>query len=168
MQTSSSIRLTILAALACCFFTSCAPQMQVGGLPPGEKMPKIEPAVWINGPPPKLDGKVVVIDAWSTRCKPCVDAMPKMYKLHQKFSPRGVVFLGIVSENLDPRIEDVTKLLKEYSIEYPNAYGASQAFLDFRIQGIPQIWVVGRNGVILWNRDAAGSLEAAIEKALAK
>lgn len=166
MQAKNLIRLTILAGVLCCALASCS--RKVGGLEPGETMPKIQAQTWINGPPPELKGKVVVIDAWSTHCKPCVDALPKMYKLHQKYSPRGVVFLGIVSEHLDPRIEEVTRVLKEYSIEYPNAYGAGQTFLDLRIQAIPQMWVVGRDGVVLWNRDADGSLEDAIEAALKK
>lgn len=167
IATQMRFALSAIALAICCVLSSCGigGGFEIGGLKPGEKAPTIEPQTWINGPPPSQEGKVVVVDAWSVRCGPCVAALPKMYKLHQKFGPKGVVFIGIVSEQSD-RIEDVTKTLKQYQIEYPNAFGASQSFIDFQVRAIPQVWVIGRDGIIAWNRDSGGTIEAAIEKAL--
>jgi hypothetical protein len=36
------------------------------------------------------------------------------------------------------------------------------------VQGIPQVWVVGADGKIRWNFDSEGSLDNAIEDALAE
>jgi hypothetical protein len=34
-------------------------------LPPGEPMPELVAEGWINGEPPNLSGKIVVLEAWA-------------------------------------------------------------------------------------------------------
>ena len=53
---------------------------------------------WTDGRPRSLSdyrGKVVFLDFWGTWCSPCVNGMPSLERLKQKYEPRGVVFLSI-------------------------------------------------------------------------
>ena len=60
-----------------------------------EKAPEIRKSnVWINSPPltlKALKGKVVVLDFWAFDCPPCVEAMPHIVKLNEKYAGKGMV-----------------------------------------------------------------------------
>jgi thiol-disulfide isomerase/thioredoxin len=62
-------------------------------LVPGEMAPPILASKWLRGTPVGQfeSGHVYVIDLWSTWCKPCIAAMPTIYKLEHKFAGRATV-----------------------------------------------------------------------------
>ena len=45
-----------------------------------------------------LRGKTVLIDFWASWCRPCVEALPHIQKLHEEFKEKGLVVLGINAE----------------------------------------------------------------------
>jgi len=54
--------------------------------------------VWINSAPltlKSLRGKVIVIDFWAFDCEPCMEAMPHIQQLYQKYGPEGLVVIGV-------------------------------------------------------------------------
>ncbi len=53
-------------------------------------------------------GKVVVMDCWSTSCRPCLEEFPKLVAMHNKYSrdELACVSLSFDNEGLDP-IEEV-------------------------------------------------------------
>src|SRR5262245_47952842 len=80
--------------------------------------------VWINGIPVTLKtlrGKVVVIDFWAFDCEPCIEAMPHIRELYDKYGPKGLVVIGVHT----PRAEyekDVSKLrtaINKMDIKFP-------------------------------------------------
>jgi len=42
-----------------------------------------------------LRGQVVLLDFWGTWCGPCVQAIPKLIDLHEKYSDRGLVIIAV-------------------------------------------------------------------------
>ncbi len=42
-----------------------------------------------------LRGKAVLLYFWSTACAPCMAAMPKLMRLHDSYSPKGLVIIAI-------------------------------------------------------------------------
>jgi uncharacterized protein (TIGR03435 family) len=48
-----------------------------------------------------LKGKVVVVEFWSTRCGPCIAAIPHWNQLAEAFADKPVVFLSIADDNED-------------------------------------------------------------------
>src|SRR5947209_7387239 len=40
-------------------------------------------------------GKVVLLDFWATWCVPCVAAIPRLQKLHNRCAPGGFAVVGI-------------------------------------------------------------------------
>lgn len=43
-------------------------------------------------------GRVVFLNFWQTNCPPCVEEMPSMEALQQKFGPRGLSVVALASE----------------------------------------------------------------------
>ena len=68
--------------------------------------------VWINGGPlnlKSLRGKVVVLDFWAFDCEPCIETMPHIVELHEKYAKDGLVVIGIHTPRADYE-KDVPKL----------------------------------------------------------
>jgi thiol-disulfide isomerase/thioredoxin len=47
-----------------------------------------------------LRGKVVVLDFWSVYCGPCVDCMPLLMKLHDKYRDKGLEIIAIHNDDV--------------------------------------------------------------------
>lgn len=142
----------------------------IGGLAPGNPAPPLQASGWVNGTPPtaeSLAGKVVVVDAWATWCYPCRMAAPHLVEVSKKFSGRDVVFLGLTSED-EESLPEIHQFIDETGIPWVNGYGpdAVETLGKLEAYAIPAVWVIGRDGVIVWNRDSRESLEDAIEVAL--
>lgn len=157
----------VAAAILLVIWRQARPQW--GGLKPGESIPALHASGWINGPPlnnDELKGRIVVIDAWATWCGPCRAKAPHLAEIHRRYKDQGVVFIGLTDEGAEslPAIE---QFIKESGISWPNGFGAGQTLAAFQHEGIPAVWVVGRDGHVVWNSDSPGEIEDGIERALA-
>ncbi|HVW02179.1 MAG TPA: TlpA disulfide reductase family protein [Planctomycetaceae bacterium] len=136
------------------------------------RAPAIDVAGWVNGELPQdLGGKVVVIDAFASWCGPCREALPELIQTYEHFEDRGVLFVGLTSETPED-LEYVQKFVKLTGIPWPVGYGALPTLRALQVRMIPQVFVIGGNGQILWNLDSArtkgpATLDEAIEQALA-
>src|SRR5262249_39565503 len=73
-----------------------------------------EVAAWKNGPPLKLAGlrgKCVLVVFWSISCPPCLQEMPELFELHDKYRGEGLVVVGVhVDGSSDGKADSVAKL----------------------------------------------------------
>ena len=66
----------------------------------GGALPDLHSVEWIDQKPVKLAelrGQVVLLDFWATWCGPCRYSLPKFQSLHDQFSAKGLVVLGLTT-----------------------------------------------------------------------
>lgn len=133
----------------------------------GSVAPPIEAAGWINGPPPKsLEGHVVVLEAWATWCGACWQLAPEVVKFYERYHPRGVVFISLTDEGPEV-MDEIREFVRRNRIAWPTGYGAVATFQRYGVQGLPSLWVIGRDGRVAWTWESPESFEAAVERVLA-
>ncbi len=131
--------------------------------------------VWINSKPltlKSLKGKVVFIDFWAFDCDPCIETMPHVLELYDKYSREGVVFIGVHTPRIDIE-HDLTKLraaIEKMGIRFPVVVDDKEKiFRDYLCDLWPSQFVIDRQGVVRYSHGGVGryaDMEEAIQKLL--
>jgi thiol-disulfide isomerase/thioredoxin len=115
----------------------------------------------------KMRGKVVLVDFWATDCVPCMEKLPALELLYQKYHDRG---FEVVSISTDSDQEVLLRVIQEKAISWPvykNLNGWTNKFvMECGVNAIPDYWLIDSKGII---REimAASNLEKKIEFLLA-
>jgi len=88
----------------------------------GDKLPDLA-SFKLEGPLPKLEGQVVLLDFWASWCDPCKASFPEMEKLHKAFASRGLTILAV---SVDERQENMQRFVKSTNVSFPIARDAQQ------------------------------------------
>lgn len=110
-------------------------------------------------------GRVVVLDLWATWCKPCEKLMPRMQKLHERYSSRGVVVFGVNAWEK----ADAAAFVREKRVTYGQLLNGEAIAADYGVINLPVVYVVGADGTVIYRREGIGDeddLTKAIEKHL--
>lgn len=97
---------------------------------------------------------VYVLESWATWCPPCRQTIPHLNSLAQRFQNRGVVFVGITSENDEAKIKQFVAGMGN-NMKYPVALDRNHEMdayaQHFKAQGIPHAYLVDCMGVVRWH-----------------
>jgi thiol-disulfide isomerase/thioredoxin len=131
--------------------------------------------VWINGAPlslKSLRGRVVVLDFWAFDCEPCLEAMPHITSLYDRYSAAGLVIIGVHTPRADYE-RDVSRLrdaVTRLGIMFPVVMDDKQKiFRDYRCDLWPSQFVVDGNGIVRYSHGGVGrysEMEDVIRKLL--
>ena len=95
----------------------------------------------------KLNGKVVLVEFWSTTCGPCIAEMPAVKAVYQKLHDRG---FEVVAVSLDDKESALRHFIKEKELPWPQHFdgkGWENLFaVRYGIFGIPTMWLVDKRG----------------------
>ncbi|MBC63899.1 MAG: hypothetical protein CL746_06265 [Chloroflexi bacterium] len=95
----------------------------------------------------KLNGKIVLIDFWSSWCAPCIAEAETLASTYDRWSEYDVEFVGIAIWDTLPEVKN---FIKKYNIKYPivlDDYG--QIAVDFGVAAIPEKILIDKNGKIV-------------------
>lgn len=94
-----------------------------------------------------LRGKAVVLNFWQAYCDPCRREAPRLQAAAQKWSSRGVVFVGI---DLQDFKGDARRFARKYGMRYTLLHdGAGKTMGPFGVTGYPETFFVGRSGKLV-------------------
>jgi peroxiredoxin len=124
---------------------------------------------WIKGKPVDVkDGKnIYVLEFWAALSPACLASIPKLNELQKNYRDKGVVIVGISDEPAGK--------LKAF-VELPNTqidYGvaadderktAKNYMVPFGQNGLPHVFVVGKDGKILWHGHPLYGLDQVLDE----
>ncbi len=147
------------------------PSLQAGPL--GETAPELQIREWIEGGPVNLPGglgkNIFVIEFWHTECPHCLDSLPYLSMLQEQYRKDGVLFIGISVE--DP--QTVRAFLKDnpvvgYTLAVDQAEKTYDSYMGaFGISGVPHVFVIGRQGRVLWEGHPMDQLDEVLGQMVA-
>jgi thiol-disulfide isomerase/thioredoxin len=113
-------------------------------------------------------GKVLLLDFWSTWCGPCVDEMPKLKKLYDRYHERGLEILGI---SWDRDLVKLQEFIRKHEIPWPQVRLADDlARTAVRevagVEYVPRYFVIDREGKVETTK-ARHTMEEVISRLLA-
>lgn len=110
----------------------------------------------------KLKGKILVIKCWFIACAPCLEEIPELNNLVEKYTNReDVVFIGLAY--------DSKKALDAFLLQRPFRYilipdQRKYVFNDLDVKSYPTHFVIDKDGVIRKVVNTIDELTVALEK----
>lgn len=95
-----------------------------------------------------FEGKVVVVDVWTTTCGACFAQHVYLSKLEEEMQNKDVVFIGISLDKDQQKWKDV---VKEKGLDGIQLYASdkSQFAKDYNITGVPRFIVFDKKGCVV-------------------
>ena len=111
-------------------------------------------------------GDVVLLNVWATWCGPCRAEMPSLEALHRALGGRG---LRIVAVSVDDAGSEnaIREFSRRYGLTFEILHDAPGAIQRaYQTTGVPETFVIGRDGVIRRKVIAAADWNSADNRAL--
>ena len=127
------------------------PSALIGRAAPQTALPPLEGFVNNAGPVPGLDpgmfkGKVSIVNVWASWCVPCHDEAPLLTALGQDKR------LQLVGINYKDSPDNARRFLGRYGNPFGivGVDGNGRAAIEWGVYGVPETFIVGRNGTIVY------------------
>lgn len=115
-------------------------------------------------------GYVLIIDFFASWCHPCVNSIPHLLDINNKYHKQGLQVLGL---SLDEDKDDLVDFITPKKLNYPVALADEELQTAYGLRSIPTLVLIDKKGVVAdiylgLNDESVKGLEAAIKKLLAE
>ena len=144
------------------------PQLDLIG--PGSRVPDFHAVNLRTGRPASpadYHGKVILLNIWATWCDPCRLEMPAMEKLSQHLAGTDLRVVALSVDKDGPEV--VMKFVNDLGLHFDilqDQSGAVQRVLQ--TTGVPESFVIDRNGVIIKKIIGAEQWDAPVNETLVR
>jgi len=109
-------------------------------------------------------GKVVVLNFWASWSEPCLELMPSIQSLSEKYNGKDIAIIGINTlEGEEP--DYVKSFLKDHNISYRILLDSDDTVLEkFGLTKIPACYVIDRKGIVRFRHVGKSSGASVLEK----
>lgn len=121
------------------------------------------------------EGKVVVLDLWALWCDPCVDALPSLVRLQEKYGAKiHVIALNIDFDQPDEApspdlILDISEKLSELGVRCENIICTTQthdALTELKISTLPAALIFDTDGSVFRRFDGKTDFQSEIPETI--
>jgi len=110
-------------------------------------------------------GKVVLLNIWATWCPPCKVEMPSMESLHRKLAGTDFRLVAVSVDEEDSTV--VNAFVKEMGLTFEILHNRDASIRRiYQTTGVPESFVIDRDGVIVKKIIGAADWEAPVNEAL--
>ena len=93
-------------------------------------------------------GKFVLLNFWATWCAPCLEEMPSMEQLYQKFSDRPFVIVAVSTDKTGAAI--VEPFVRKLNLTFPILLDTNQAVSQrYGARDLPSSFLLNPNGDVI-------------------
>ncbi|HVE56755.1 MAG TPA: TlpA disulfide reductase family protein, partial [Pyrinomonadaceae bacterium] len=93
-------------------------------------------------------GKVVLVNLWATWCGPCINEMPHLVEMQEKFKDKGFEIVGLDID--EESKEEIDAFAAKQKLNYQLGWSGNLIKNEFvkvtRLDGIPQSILINRDG----------------------
>lgn len=165
-------KLQLSAVPSYCSFTDYTEAKRIELLPNNTSVPAWT-SISRDGKPVSLSdykGKLVLIDFFYKSCYPCMQAIPVLESLHQKYKKQGLHVIGI--DPVDSLNDETNHFISKAGITYTVVLNENKEIPEkYKVSGYPTFYLVGKDGKILFStagfdESVEGKLEELIKSNL--
>jgi len=109
------------------------------------------------------EASATVIDVWATWCGPCVAGMPHLQEVAEAYEEKGVKIVGL---SVDENKGVAKRFYKGAEVSYDLAWFGDDGFKAMKITGIPSLFVLDGDGVVVRKITGYASGDTRLEEAL--
>lgn len=90
--------------------------------------------------------RVLLLDFWATWCPPCMETIPHLQKLQDKYEKKGFTVVGIALQSKADKIKDIKK---DKELTYPLLVDSKGTCArDYKVRYLPTTYVIDKEGKI--------------------
>jgi peroxiredoxin len=115
-------------------------------------------------------GKVIILNFWATWCPNCIEEMPSLQRLWEKFRVKGVEVIAVA---VDRKIDNVKSFAQRLGLTFPVLLDTDgMVRKNYEVSALPITYIIGKDGKIsgriFGGRDWAGKKSDALMEHLLK
>lgn len=154
---TKTLQMTLLAALLAFAARGARAELMVG-----DQAPALHTGRWVQGKPVRSfdTNHVYIVEFWATWCGPCIQSIPHLNQLWQKFQDKGVIAIGVDIWDSDNGVAKFVRKMgtnMTYRValddksQNPDGWMAQNWWpRKVNHHGIPTAFVINKDGIIAW------------------